>query len=165
MSKAQLMKARTRLTLAQQGYELLDKKIWVLTRNVEEAKGELAELTRALETALMSGRAYIKAANLEVGYAVVSQVPKGTWVEEMPQAVDQARACFEQVKALAVKKAMALEALMALEEALKTTTIRANALDYQVIPRQKRLIDGLTHALEEGEREALIRVALQFNEG
>ena len=189
MSKSKLRRSKNTLKLSQQGYELLDKKVFILNKELEDLKMKLYELDTALDYHLEQGKYNIKEANISVGFDRIKDletkiddslevlegsvmgidVPLVHWntealpaisKENMPMTLYKAQDHFAQYKALVVVKAMLTTSIEKIKMALVKTTVRANALDTNIIPKQKRLIRGYELIASESEREEFIRISL-----
>ncbi|MCI8950528.1 MAG: V-type ATP synthase subunit D [Lachnospiraceae bacterium] len=73
-------------------------------------------------------------------------------------ALDEARASFEKVKELTVKLSMVENSAYRLASSIKKTQKRANALKNITIPTYEALVQDISNALEEKEREEFTRL-------
>ena len=187
-TKGNLMLAKNSLALAQQGYELMDKKRNILIRELME----LIDQARQEEIDSTFTYAYqcLQKANIENGISMVSQIAYTVPIEdsiviqtrsimgtEIPhvkytpqtpvptyafsttrESVDRAVDAFRKVKDLTVKLSMVENAAYRLATNIKKTQKRANALQNITIPMYTTLVHDINNALEEKDREEFTRL-------
>ena len=138
-TKGNLMLAKNSLTLAKQGYELMDKKRNILIRElmnlIEEAKTIQSEIDATFTEAYQA----LQQANIEVG-------------------IHAARESFLKVKELTVRLSMVENSAYRLAMNIRKTQKRANALKNITIPSYTILVKDISNALEEKEREEFTRL-------
>ena len=183
-TKGNLMLAKNSLTLAKQGYELMDKKRNILIRElmnlIEEAKTIQSEIDATFTEAYQA----LQQANIEVGIHSVQEIAKaipvedsvriktrsimGTEIQEKKipyygfynssESVDAARESFLKVKELTVRLSMVENSAYRLAMNIRKTQKRANALKNITIPSYTILVKDISNALEEKEREEFTRL-------
>ena len=176
-TKGNLMLAKNSLTLAKQGYELMDKKRNILIRElmnlIEEAKTIQSEIDATFTEAYQA----LQQANIEVGIHSVriktrsimgTEIPLVSCEEEKKvpyygfynssESVDAARESFLKVKELTVRLSMVENSAYRLAMNIRKTQKRANALKNITIPSYTILVKDISNALEEKEREEFTRL-------
>lgn len=78
-------------------------------------------------------------------------------------SIDEARFCFNRAKRLILSLAEVNNGIQRLNINIQKTQKRANALKNIVIPRYEKMIDDITSALEEKEREEFARLKVIKN--
>ena len=171
-TKGNLMLAKNSLTLAKQGYELMDKKRNILIRElmnlIEEAKTIQSEIDATFTEAYQA----LQQANIEVGIHSVQEIAKAIPAEDSvrikkipyygfynsSESVDAARESFLKVKELTVRLSMVENSAYRLAMNIRKTQKRANALKNITIPSYTILVKDISNALEEKEREEFTRL-------
>ena len=169
-TKGNLILAKNSLALANQGYELMDKKRNILIRElmglIDEAKDIQEEIN------LVSQIAYTvpieKSIRIKSRSIMGTEIPLVTYMPEMEaptysfsttkESIDVAREAFKQVKDLTIKLSMVENAAYRLAGNIKKTQKRANALKNITIPTYTALVYSISNALEEKEREEFTRL-------
>jgi len=187
-TKGNLMAARRSIALARTGYDLMDRKRNILTRELMALIDRAAGLQKRIDGTFAMAYASLQAANITLGIVsdVAGEVPEDDGLtlryrsvmgvelptvhyEERPfrpqygffetnSALDDAYMRFTQVKKLVRELAEVEISIYRLAVAVKKTRKRANALDNIVIPRLKKTISEISDALEEREREEFARL-------
>ena len=182
-TKGNLILAKNSLALANQGYELMDKKRNILIRELMDLIDQAKEIQEKIDSTFTY-------ANIEHGINLVSQIaytvpieksiriksrsimgteiPLVTYTPEMEaptysfsttkESIDVAREAFKQVKDLTIKLSMVENAAYRLAGNIKKTQKRANALKNITIPTYTALVYSISNALEEKEREEFTRL-------
>ena len=183
-TKGNLILAKSSLTLARQGYELMDKKRNILIKEL------MGLIQSEIDTTFTAAYKALQKANIELGINYVQDIAAavpvddtvriktrsimGTEIplvqhEERPlnltyayystkESLDEARYHFEKVKELTVKLSMVENSAYRLANSIKRTQKRANALKNITIPRYEALTRNITNALEEKDREEFTRL-------
>ena len=187
-TKGNLIATKKSLSLANLGYDLLDRKRNILIREmmllVEQAKSLHGEIEKTYSDAY----AALQRANITLG--VIEELSQGTGIEngihityrsvmgvDIPQVsysstlkqsqygllssnsqFDVAYMSFNRAKELTVVLAEVENSVYRLANAIKTTQRRANALKNINIPRFEETVRFITNALEEKEREEFSRL-------
>ena len=187
-TKGNLMKAKKSLALAQNGYELMDRKRNILIR---EMMSEVAEVKKPRDEIPrhMTGYYLLQRANIYGGVIsnVVSEIPPENHIEvtyrsvmgvEVPKVlyhapekqevpyglsessslIDEAYLQFQKVKEITMTLAEVDNTVYRLAHAISSTQKRANALKNIVIPRYEAEIHRMSADLEEKEREEFSRM-------
>ena len=183
MSKARLLNEKKMLMLAYRGYELLDKKVYILHKEISDLKEKRKRLNTSIKDVLKLGHSSIKEANMAIGLNLVLQATKSIHIDDtleilprsimgvevalvsnkkrpqMPLGVNmhkgiyEATKHFEDIKKLCILLAMVEISIQNLNKAKIKTETRVNALKNLIIPRQTILVENLEQVLEEQERE------------
>ena len=132
-TKGNLMLAKNSLALANQGYELMDKK-----RNI---------LLKELMGTEIPHIKYDEKQN-DLTYSL----------GDTGESLDIAREAFRKVKNLTIKLAEVENSAYRLATNIKKTQKRANALKNITIPMYTNLVYNINNALEEKEREEFTRL-------
>ena len=187
-TKGNLMAAKRSRTLAQTGYELMDRKRNILVREMMALLDDASAVQKEIDEVFRSAYAALARANIELG--LCDRIAEGVepddsldirWRSvmgvELPHipgrspaprpdygfaytspAFDLAYIEFARVKDLVRKLAEIETSIYRLAEAIKTSQKRANALKNIVIPNFDSTIRIITEALEEKEREEFVRL-------
>ena len=187
-TKGNLINAKKTLSLAQVGFELLDRKRNILVREMmalidraEAIQGSIddcyADAYLALQRANVAHGfcdAIAESVPVENGLSLTSRSVMGVEIpmltlEERPltlsygfvdtsSMVDEAYISFDRVKRLTVELAEVENSVYRLAAAVSKTQKRANALKNIIIPRTTATVRHITEALEEKEREDFSRL-------
>ena len=187
-TKGNLMAAKRSRTLAQTGYELMDRKRNILVREMMALLDDASAVQKGIDEVFRSAYAALARANIELG--LCDRIAEGVepdnsldirWRSvmgvELPHipgrspaprpdygfaytspAFDLAYIEFARVKDLVRKLAEIETSIYRLAEAIKKSQKRANALKNIVIPNFDSTIRIITEALEEKEREEFVRL-------
>ena len=184
-TKGNLILAKSSLTLARQGYELMDKKRNILIKElmglIEEAKGIQSEI----DTTFTAAYRALQKANIELGINYVQDIAAAVPVDdtvriktrsimgtEIPLVQHEEKplnltyAYYSTKESLdearyhfeKVKLSMVENSAYRLANSIKRTQKRANALKNITIPRYEALTRNITNALEEKDREEFTRL-------
>ena len=189
-TKGNLILAKNSLALANQGYELMDKKRNILIRELMELIDQAKDIQEQIDSTFTHAYKCLQHANIEHGISLVSQLAYTVPIEdsikiksrsimgtEIPlvdytpdenqptysfsttdESIDRAREAFRKVKELTIKLSMIENAAYRLENNIKKTQKRANALKNITIPTYTTLVSSISNALEEKEREEFTRL-------
>lgn len=187
-TKSVLLATKKSLTLAQTGYELLDRKRNILIREIMTMLDDIKEIQSQIADTYAAAYRALQNANLTLGICdiIAGSVPIEDGLEldwrsvmgvELPTAkldsqparntygyygtnsyLDEAFLKFNEVKKLTVRLAVIEDSVVRLAAAIKKTQKRANALKNIVIPRFKDTIRYISSELEEKEREEFSRM-------
>ena len=187
-TKGNLMAAKRSRTLAQTGYELMDRKRNILVREMMALLDDASAVQKEIDEVFRFAYAALARANIELG--LCDRIAEGVepddsldirWRSvmgvELPHipgrspaprpdygfaytspAFDLAYIEFARVKDLVRKLAEIETSIYRLAEAIKKSQKRANALKNIVIPNFDSTIRIITEALEEKEREEFVRL-------
>lgn len=179
ISKSNLIQIRQTLSLAQQGYELLEQKQNVLAREALGLKEKIRILRLQLTQKLDSASKYVGIEyssiptdnSLQVhtrrimGVEIPTKITGGDRYESPPYsladtslAVDEAANRFRAVKNAIIALAVVETAHRRLELAIKKTQKRANALEHIIIPDCEARLKFIQNALEERERDGFVQI-------
>jgi len=169
-TKSNLIYIRQTLTLANQGYSLLDQKRNVLIREAAGLKEKLKELKARTEAQKQSALCAIIRANIEMGQErvetmVVYNAAVPFNLSETAIALDEAYMQFNMLKELIIELAELESTVSRLEADIRKTTKRANALQYIIIPRYESDLKFIEDSLEERDRDAFVRAKLACTNG
>ena len=163
-TKGNLMLAKNSLALANQGYELMDKKRNILLKElmglIDEAKG----IQEEIDSTFTQAYACLQRANIEMGISRVQEFAFTVPIEDSIRIqtrsimLDIARETFRKVKNLTIKLAEVETSAYRLATNIKKTQKRANALKNITIPMYTNLVYNINNALEEKEREEFTRL-------
>ena len=187
-TKGNLIAAKRSLSLANIGFELMDKKRHILIREfmslLDEAKKIQGEINETFSSAYIS----LQNSNVTFGlsYEIAMNIPEEEGLDlkshsvmgvELPilsisekenrlpyglfvsnSMLDDAYQSFIRVKNLCVRLAQVESSVYRLALEIKKTQKRANALKSIVIPRFNSNIKKISDVLEEKEREEFIRL-------
>ena len=166
-TKGNLMLAKNSLTLAKQGYDLMDKKRNILIRELMDLIDEARDIQNEIDSTFTHAYECLQRANIEHGINMVAQLAYTVPIENSitiqtrsttRESIDQATKAFQKVKDLTVKLSMVENAAYRLATNIKKTQKRANALQNITIPMYTQLVYNITNALEEKEREEFTRL-------
>lgn len=187
-TKGNLMAAKRSRALAQNGYELMDRKRNILVREMMELMDGAAALQSEIDQVFSEAYAALARAHIELG--LCDHIAEGVapddsldirWRSvmgvELPHipahaeprrpeygmvytspALDEAFIKFRKVKDLTRRMAELETSIYRLAQAIKKAQKRANALKNIVIPDFDNTIRVITEALEEKEREEFVRL-------
>lgn len=186
-TKGNLLAIKKTLSLAQTGYELMDRKRNILIKEmmqlmdqVKILRNQISDVYKEAYWALQKANVstgviseYAKAIPIETGVSITYRsvmgvdIPKITLEEttEKPyygfessdSNLDYAYECFQKVKKLSVLLAEIDNSVYRLANAIQKTQKRANALKNIVIPNYQSNVKMITSVLEEREREEFSR--------
>lgn len=187
-TKGNLITYKRMLSLAQNGYELMDKKRNVLVREIMGMINDAEIIQSQIDAVFTQAYAALQIANITLGTCegiagtikpdddldikfrsvmgvelpTVRQPEKPLSMEYgftyTNSALDNAYIEFNKVKALTRQLAEIEISIYRLAHAIKKTQKRANALKNIVIPNYTTIISTITDALEEKEREEFVRL-------
>lgn len=187
-TKGNLIATKHSLELAATGYELMDRKRNILTREMMGLISKAEEIQSRIDSTFTEAYDALMLANITLGKTihVAESVPVDNSVElrcrsvmgvEIPtvtadtsspsliygasvtnSAMDDALMKFHKVKELTRELAELENTIYRLAFAIKKTQKRANALKNIVIPGYNETISLITEALEEKEREEFARL-------
>lgn len=187
-TKGNLMAARRSRSLAQTGYELMDRKRNILIRELMAMMDTARALQSKIDTVFTQAYAALQAANIRLG--ICDRIAEAVEVDdslelryrsvmgvELPHIpgqsppprpeygfsgtsslLDDCYLKFHQVKELTRRLAEVETSIYRLAQAIKKAQKRANALENIVIPDLDETIRVITDALEEKEREEFVRM-------
>lgn len=187
-TKGNLMAAKRSRTLAQTGYELMDRKRNILVREMMELMDDAARVQKEIDVVFQDAYDALARANTRLG--ICDKVAEAVAVDdslnirwrsvmgvELPRIPDEAAppspeyglsftsselddayVKFRKVKELIREMAEVETSIYRLAQAIKKTQKRANALQNIVIPGFDTTIRVITEALEEKEREEFVRL-------
>lgn len=187
-TKGNLIATKKSLSLAQTGFDLMDRKRNILIREmmgmIDDAKviqgrinAAFAEAYTALQTAnIMTGtiRSIVPGVSIDDGFTILRRSVMGVEIPMIkykkdthaPEyallstgtALDVAYRKFSEVKELCAKLAEVENTIYRLAIAIKKTQKRVGALKNIIIPDHERTIARITEVLDEKEREEFIRM-------
>ena len=187
-TKGNLIATKRSLELATTGYELMDRKRNILTREMMSLISQAEKLQSRIDTTFSEAYDALMLANISMGKTIhlAESVPVDDSVEiryrsvmgvEIPtvsagtepqsltyglsvtnSALDDAMVKFHRVKELTRELAEMENTIYRLAFTIKKTQKRANALQNIVIPGYQSTITMITEALEEKEREEFGRL-------
>jgi V/A-type H+-transporting ATPase subunit D len=187
-TKGNLIATKHSLELATTGYELMDRKRNILTREMMSLISKAEELQSRIDSTFTEAYDALMLANITMGKTihVVESIPVDESLEiryrsvmgvEIPtvmteqhsqpleyglsvtnSAMDDALIKFHRVKELICELAEMENTIYRLAFTIKKTQKRANALRNIVIPGYNETITLITEALEEKEREEFARL-------
>jgi len=189
-TKSNLLVAKHTLRLAKQGYELMDKKRVILTKEIMTLDAKAEGIREELGRLQIAAQKSLQMAVIELGteyiWSVVEGVKEegalrissrsvmgaslpmaelaGEWKELAPLSVvgvscalDEAYIAFNNMKRRLVVLAELENTIYRLELNIKRTNKRANALENITIPKYEARIKSISGALEERDRDELVR--------
>lgn len=187
-TKGNLMATKRSRSLAQTGYELMDRKRNILIREIMSLMEKAKEVQAQIDTVFTEAYAALQLANIDLGICdrIAEAVDLDNSLEiqyrsvmgvELPHlagtpdparpeygfaftssALDDAYVKFRRVKELTSQLAEVETSIYRLAESIKKAQKRANALENIVIPGFNETIRVITDALEEKEREEFVRL-------
>lgn len=187
-TKGNLIATKHSLELATTGYELMDRKRNILTREMMSLISQAEQLQSRIDSTFTEAYDALMLANITLGKTIhiAESVPVDNSVElrcrsvmgvEIPtvtanlgpqslnyglsvtnSALDDALIKFHRVKELTLELAQLENTIYRLAFTIKKTQKRANALRNIVIPGYNETIQLITEALEEKEREEFARL-------
>ena len=185
-TKGNLILAKNSLALANQGYELMDKKRNILIRELMELIDQAKDIQEQIDSTFTHAYKCLQHANIEHGISLVSQLAYTVPIEdsikiksrsimgtEIPlvdytpdenqptysfSTTDESIDRAREVKELTIKLSMIENAAYRLATNIKKTQKRANALKNITIPTYTTLVSSISNALEEKEREEFTRL-------
>lgn len=187
-TKGNLMSTKRSRTLAQTGYELMDRKRNILVREIMDMMDDAARVQGEIDTVFQEAYAALAQANVRLG--LCDHIAEGVNIDdtldirwrsvmgvEIPHipdnappprpeygvaftdsSLDEAYIKFRRVKDLTRQLAEIETSIYRLAQSIKKTQKRANALKNIVIPNFDNTIRVITEALEEKEREEFVRL-------
>lgn len=187
-TKGNLINIKKSLSLANLGYELLDKKRNVLIRELMEFVDKAKKLCASIDNMYIKAYSALQLANISQGIVenVANSIPVDNSINisyrsvmgcELPKLtiemkkpilnyglqytnsnVDMAYICFEKVKYMTLELAEVENSIYRLTNSIKKTQTRANALQNIIIPKYKENLDFIINSLDEKEREEFSRM-------
>ena len=175
-TKGNLIKARKSLGLAQNGFELMDRKRNILIREMMSQVEKVKILREQITSAYQTGYYLLQQANMSSGmitaitehikvddsikltYRSVMGIEVPYGLEGTSSRIDEAYIQFQKVKQITLVLAEVDNSIYRLANAISKTQKRANALKNVVIPRYQSSIKEMTESLEEKEREEFSRM-------
>lgn len=187
-TKGNLLATKKSLSLANLGYDLMDRKRNILIREmmllIDQAKGVRDEIDETYKTAYKAlqranmtlgicgdvARAVAEEQSITITYRSVMgvEIPHILYEKRDPALyynlgstntqLDIAYLCFDRCKYLTITLAEVENSIYRLAVAIKKTQRRANALQNIIIPGFETTEAFITNALEEKEREEFSRL-------
>lgn len=188
MNKSQLNVIRLRLNLSKKGHDLLDKKVFILSKEISDLKQKRDLLKKNISETLDIALQSIINANIEIGLnrvqSLSQQIPHiqieilqgsimGTEVslinyKDTNDSTENDKienktlkftvSKYNDIKNLCLLLAMLEDSIQKLNHTFKKTEIRVNALKNIVIPKQEAQLKMLLEIQEEQEREVIGRL-------
>lgn len=187
MSRAKLLHTKKILQLSTGGYDLLDKKAYILSKEMADLKEKQHQIQTSMQQVLAQTKKNLYATNLNVGLIGVAMIACGVETDhnleilkssimgvevsivkhkktdELPVGIAEPQLIqtiknMHDLKDLLILAAMIEDSISKIGIALKKTQIRVNALKNVVIPRQTKEITRLSDLLEEQDREGYARL-------
>ena len=186
-TKGNLIATKKSNDLAHMGYELMDRKRNILTREMMALLDDVKLLREEITITYQKAYSALQQANISLGVIsdLAEAVPVDTGIHityrsvmgvEIPKIkydkqeceltyglyyanskVDYAYICFHKVKEMTILLAEVENSVYRLANAIRKAQKRANALKNIVIPDFEHNIKFITYALEEKEREEFSR--------
>lgn len=183
-TKSNLMATQKSLALAKMGYNLLDKKRNVLIKEMMGLLDDVKLIRDQITDKYNLAYHALQEANISLGIIsdIVEDVPVDYGIHvkyrsvmgvELPRIdyeesklnldygfeqanskVDYAYKCFSDVKELTVKLAEIENSVYRLDNAIRQTSTRSNALKNISIPQFEKTVKMISESLEEKERES-----------
>lgn len=187
-TKNNLINTKKSLSLAELGYDLLDRKTNILVREMMDMIGKARIIQSQIDEIYADAYIALQKANLTLGICqeAANTVPVDMGLNldrrsvmgiELPivslkeqsadiyyglgstnSKLDEAYIKFNEVKQLTVKLSEVEGSVYRLADAIKKTKKRTNALNNIIIPNFKSNIRNISDALEEKEREDFSRL-------
>ena len=170
-TKGNLMLAKKSLTLAKQGYELMDKKRNILIRELMDLIDEARDIQDEIDSTFTYAYQCLQRANIEHGINMVSQIAYTVPIEnsitiqtrsimgtEIPHVKYTPSVPAPTYAFSTTRESVVENAAYRLATNIKKTQKRANALQNITIPMYTELVYNITNALEEKEREEFTRL-------
>ena len=170
-TKSNLMATKRSLALAEQGYDLMDRKRNILVREMMQLIDRAAGIQDRISAAYAEAYDALQKANIMLGTRSVMGVelptlslqttsPLGIYydLESTNGTLDVAYLKFNEVKTLTVELAEVETSVIRLAEAIQKTQKRANALGNVQIPQMQKTIKSIDEVLGEREREEFSRL-------
>ena len=186
-TKGNLIAAKNSLTLAKQGYDLMDKKRNILIRELMDLIDEAKDIQEEIDTTFTRAYACLQRANIQHGISKVEELAYTVPIEdsiqiqtrsimgtEIPLVQHQEKPmelaygfnntsealdiARERFEELTIKLSMVENSAYRLANSIKKTQKRANALKNITIPHYEELSRSISNALEEKEREEFTRL-------
>ncbi len=187
-TKGNLVAIKRSLTLAQLGFELMDRKRNILIREMMSLIDRASEIQSKIDTTFREAYAALQAATITLGNCdefsrsvepdnslqirfrsvMGVEIPSVTMDETRPgipygfaftnSLLDNASLQFHRVKLLTRELSEVETSIYRLAYAIKKTQKRANALQNIIIPNFQADVKFIAEALEEKEREEFVRL-------
>ena len=187
-TKGSLMAIQKSLSLSTLGFELLDRKLNILIREmmllidkVKSLRGEISSTYREAYEALQEANVTLgmvqetaMAVPVDDGVTITYRSVMGVEIPNVRLAeseirmcygldrtnsrLDYAYVCFQKAKRVTALLAEVENSVYRLANAIRKTQRRANALENIVIPRYEETAKFITDALEEKDREEFSRL-------
>ena len=157
-TKGNLMLAKNSLALANQGYELMDKKRNILLKELMGLIDEEFAFTVPIEDSIRIQTRSIMGTEIPHIKYDEKQNDLTYSLGDTGESLDIAREAFRKVKNLTIKLAEVENSAYRLATNIKKTQKRANALKNITIPMYTNLVYNINNALEEKEREEFTRL-------
>ena len=192
-TKGNLISTKRSMTLAQLGFELIDRKRNILIREITTLIDTAAELQSKISSVFSEAYGSLQIANITLGICEeiagavevddsINIITRSVMGVELPQviasdsppklaygfsesngALDDAYIKFHRVKELTHMLAEVETKIYRLAHAIKRAQKRANALTNIIIPNFDATIKFISEALEEKEREEFVRLKVIKN--
>ena len=153
-TKGNLILAKNSLSLAKQGFELMDKKRNILIRELMDLIEQAKDIQEQIDTTFTYAYKCLQRANIENGINTVSQIAYTVPIEDSIRIKSRSIMGTE----IPLVTYTPDEKTPTLATNIKKTQKRANALKNITIPTYTNLVYTITNALEEKEREEFTRL-------
>ena len=172
-TKGNLIAAKNSLTLAKQGYDLMDKKRNILIRELMNLIDEAKDIQEEIDTTFTRAYACLQRANIQHGISKVEELAYTVPIEDSIQIQTRSIMGTEipHVKYDAHENQLtyamdgtfesidvAREAFRQVKDLTIKLSMRANALKNITIPTYTGLVYKISNELEEKEREEFTRL-------
>ncbi|MDR3207960.1 MAG: V-type ATP synthase subunit D [Oscillospiraceae bacterium] len=193
-TKGNLLALKRSMSLAQLGFDLMDRKRNILIREMMGLIDRAAEIQGRIDSTFRQAYAALQAANITLGNCedlaksaplddsveirfrsvMGVEIPRVTMADTPPamlgfvftnSMLDEATLQFAEVKRLTRELAEVETSIYRLAFAVRKTQKRANALQNIIIPDFTRNLAFITDALEEKEREEFVRMKVIKRKG
>jgi len=175
-TKKNLQAIKYKLYLADQGYDLLDRKHKVLSRQLVSVKNTTKQLKKQLILCMKTSKKLIFRAKSEINEKKLKIICQKSLIDannstkkppyslyEGTVSLDEAFFAWQEVKLLLQRLAELTIDTKRIESAMKKAQKRAAALKNITIPNCKTQIKYISNQLEERERDELARVKLAIS--
>jgi len=160
-TKSNLIRCKQNLAMARQAYNLLDQKRKVLIQELAQLKEEAAKLQAKVNKAQKLAELSRIQADIAMGSDRVDEFIINSPLKALAStsiALDEAYLRLSELTKLQNEMAELDETLHRLQNNIRKTQKRANALQYIVIPRHETRLRFIQNFLEERERDGFVRM-------
>ena len=160
-TKSNLIKLKKTIILAKQGQELLEKKKYILMKEVEKYISKRVQIEDEFKEQYEKAFYMLQNANVDIGINKVSSIAHKIGVDETTTInLDEAIIEFQKLKKILIDLAEIEVTVKRLNDSIVKVQKRSNSLKDIVIPNYEKQEKRIQETLDERDREEFTRMKM-----